>query len=237
MIPVAYIEHQLPGRVRLRVPSKRRQVPFFESVVQQLSKHPALREISASPLTGCITLRYLEPLQEITAAAAAQQLFQIGQVERQAAAGRSEGAAQPRRSPGIANEIATGLTGLSLLQVTQGNVLGSATENLWHAYSAQRILGRPDIAIAFVAIGLYQVLRGRLFGSAASLLFYAFVMRRVAAIEEVGARGHAIAAARAASFAKNSTGPEKGSKEGSKEGTGTETARSQAAKIPNPLSS
>jgi len=40
MIPVAYIEHQLPGRVRLRVPSRRGEVPFFEKVVRELSKHP-----------------------------------------------------------------------------------------------------------------------------------------------------------------------------------------------------
>jgi hypothetical protein len=60
MIPVAYIEHQLPGRVRLRVPSRRGEVPFFEKVVRVLSKHPATRELTASPLTGSITLRYLE---------------------------------------------------------------------------------------------------------------------------------------------------------------------------------
>jgi len=67
MIPVAYIEHQLPGRVRLRVPSRRGEVPFFEKVVRELSKHPAIRELSATPLTGSITLHYFEPLHPIVA--------------------------------------------------------------------------------------------------------------------------------------------------------------------------
>jgi len=52
MIPVAYIEHQLPGRVRLRVPSRRGEVPFFEKVVRELSKHPAIRELSATAAHG-----------------------------------------------------------------------------------------------------------------------------------------------------------------------------------------
>lgn len=66
MVPVASIEHQLPGRVRLRVPSKRGDVPFFEKVVRELSKHPSLRELTASSLTASITLHYREPLQPIT---------------------------------------------------------------------------------------------------------------------------------------------------------------------------
>jgi hypothetical protein len=83
---------------------------------------------------------------------------------------------------------------LSLFQIAQGNVLGSATENLWHAFGAQRILGRPDIAAAFVALGLYQILRGRLFGSASSLFFYTLVMRQMAVMEQARARGWAVGA-------------------------------------------
>src|SRR5262249_7602014 len=76
MIPVAYIEHQLPGRVRLRIPSRRGEVPFFEKVVRELSKHPAIRDLTATPLTGSITLQHFEPLQPIIAAAADQKLFE-----------------------------------------------------------------------------------------------------------------------------------------------------------------
>ena len=81
MIPAAHIEHQLPGRARLRVPSKRGEVPFFEKVVRELSKHPAVHELTATPLTGSIMLQYSEPLQAITAAAAAQDLFDAGRAE------------------------------------------------------------------------------------------------------------------------------------------------------------
>jgi hypothetical protein len=194
MIPVAYIEHQLPGRVRLRVPSRCGEVPFFEKVVRELSKHPAMRELTATPLTGSITLRYFEPLHPIIAAAADQRLFETSRLVPQSNVSDSKPAAALREGSGLTDGIATGLSGLSLLQATQGSVFGSAAENLWHAFGAQRILGRPDIAVAFAVLGIYQILRGQLFGSASSLLFYALVMRQMAAMEQARARGRAVAA-------------------------------------------
>src|SRR5260370_19305094 len=191
MIPVAYIEHQLPGRVRLRVPSRRGEVPFFETVVRELSKHPAMHELTATPLTGSITLHYFEPLHPIIAAAADQRLFAISRLEPQSNVSEAKRASRLREGSGVTHGIAIARSGLSLFQVTQGSVFGSAAENLWHAFGAQRILGRPDIAVAFAVLGIYQILRGQLFGSASSLLFYALVMRQMAAMDHATAPGRA----------------------------------------------
>jgi hypothetical protein len=196
MIPVAHIEHQLPGRMRLRVPSRRGDVAFFEKVVRELSKHPAMHELVATPLTGSITLHYFEPLHPIMAAAADQRLFETNRLAPLNNVIRSKPAAGLREGSGLADGIATGLSGLSLFQATQGSVFGSAAENLWHAFGAQRILGRPDIAAAFAVLGIYQILRGQLFGSASSLFFYALMMRQMAAMEQARARGRAVAATR-----------------------------------------
>src|SRR5215470_14600411 len=187
MIPVAHIEHQLPGRVRLRVPSRRGEVPFFEKVVRELSKHPAIRELTATPLTGSITLQHFGPLQPIIAAAADQKLFETTRLEPQTNVNESKRTARLSEDPGLAGGVATGLSGLSLFQVVRGNVLGSAAENLWHAFGAQRILGRPDIGAGFAALGVYQLLKGQCFGSASSLFFYALVMRQMAAMEQARA--------------------------------------------------
>jgi hypothetical protein len=201
MVPVAYIEHQLPGRARLRVPSRRGDVPLFEKVVRDLSKHPAIRELSATPLTGSITLQHFGPLQPIIAAAADQKLFATRRLEPQGNVCEPIPASGLPEGPRFAGGIATGLSGLSLFQATQGNVLGSAAENLWHAFGAQRFLGRPDIAAVFVALGIYQILRGPFFGSASSLFFYALVVRQMAAMEQARARRPAVAAARTVSSA------------------------------------
>jgi len=77
--------------------------------------------------------------------------------------------------------IATGLSGLALFQVTQGEAIGNAAENFWNAYGAHRILGRSGIAAGFALLGVYQLLRGQFLGSASSLLFYSLVTRRLAA--------------------------------------------------------
>ena len=205
MIPVAYIEHQLPGRVRLRVPSKRGEVPFFEQVVRELSKHPAVHELTATPLTGSITLQYSEPLRAITGAAANQKLFETGRTAPAAKKVEPKEASRASKGYLLTNGVATGLSGLSLFQVAQGNVLGSAIENFWHAFGAHRILGRPDIAAAFAALGIYQVLRGQLFGPASSLLFYSLVMRQIAAMEPARGRSWAAAAAQTAKSASTSS--------------------------------
>jgi len=208
MVPVAYIEHQLPGRVRLRVPSRRGDVPFFERVVRELAKHPSMRELTASSLTGSITLHYCEPLQSITAAAADQKLFKTGRLERQNKGSKSKQTSALYEGPGLAGGIAAGLSGLGVFQVVQGNVLGSAVENLWHAFGAHRIFGRLDIAVVFAALGIYQLLRGQIFGAASSLFFYGLVLPHIAAMEGARSGSWASAAtrtAKAASIASDST--------------------------------
>jgi heavy-metal-associated domain-containing protein len=195
MIPVAHIQHQLPGRVRLRIPSKRGEVPFFEKVVQQLSKHPAIWELVASPVTGSITLQYSEPLQAIVTAAADLMLFEISRVDSDAKTGESKRLERKDTGAGLAGSLVAGLSGLSLYQVVQGNVVGSAVESFWLSFGARSILGRPDLAAAFAAAGVWQLLKGRLFGSASSMFFYAMVVRQMAAMEHARARNHAAAAA------------------------------------------
>jgi hypothetical protein len=208
MVPVASIEHQLPGRVRLRVPSKRGDVPFFEKVVRELSKHPSLRELTTSSLTGSITLHYCEPLQPITATAAEQELFETGQSEPQKGGSKSKHVSRLPEASGLAGATAAGLSGLGLFQVAQGNVLGSAVENLWHAVGAQRIFGRPDIAVLFVALGIYQLLRGQIFGAASSLFFYAMALPHLAAMEQARGGSFASVAARTAKDASSASDSE-----------------------------
>jgi hypothetical protein len=106
--------------------------------------------------------------------------------------GKRDGMAQPKKPPkepaslghaGMLDSIATGLSGLALFQVTQGQVTGSAGENFWNAYGAQRLPGRSEIAAGFVLLGLYQLLQGQWLGSASSLFFYALAARQLAVLD------------------------------------------------------
>jgi hypothetical protein len=192
MIPVAHIEHQLPGRVRLRVPSKRGDVSYFERAVKELSRHPAVRELAASPLTGCITLLHSEPLHAIMEAAENLILFEMGGSKPSVKA-REKRSERLSREASLAGHVAAGLTGLGLFQAARGNVAGNAVESLWLSFNAHRMLGRPDLAVVFGAAGVWQLLQGQLLGSASSLFFYSMMMRQVAAVEEAKARNRMVA--------------------------------------------
>ena len=186
-MPIAYIEHQIPGRLRLRIPERRGDVAFFQRVVEALSKLTDIKELDGSPLTGSVRIRHSGTAEAMAAAAAKEGLFEIG---------KRDGGAQPKKPPkepaspgaphgdaGMLDSIATGLSGLALFQVTQGQVTGSAAENFWNAYGAQRLLGRNEIAAGFVLLGLYQLLQGQWLGSASSLFFYALAARQLAVLD------------------------------------------------------
>lgn len=180
MTPIATIQHQIPGRLRLRIPARRGDVSFFHHIVQALSKLPSIAELSAIPLTGSIIIRHSGSAQAIAAAATEQGLFEIGPEEPKKAPAPSS-----RRRPyaGLRGTAATGLSGLALFQVARGQLTGNAAENFWNAYGAQRILGRPEIAAGFVLLGVAQVLRGQLLGSASSLFLYSLITRQLASID------------------------------------------------------
>jgi hypothetical protein len=129
-MPIAYVEHQIPGRLRLRIPERRGDVTFFQRVVGALSKVPDVTELDGSPLTGSVRIRYSGTAEAIAAAAAKEGLFEIC---------KRDGEAQPKKPPkepaspgaphgdaGMLDSIATGLSGLALFQVTQGQVTGTA---------------------------------------------------------------------------------------------------------------
>ncbi len=188
MLPVAYIEHQIPGRMRLRVPERRGDVAFFERVVGALSKLSDVVELDGSPLTASIRIRHTGRSEAITGAAVKGGLFEVGKLggETKPNKPRKEpgpGAGGPHSEAGMLDTIATGLSGLALFQVTQGQVTGSAAENFWNAYGAQRLLGRKEVATAFGLLGLYQLFQGQWLGSASSLFFYALIARQVAAFD------------------------------------------------------
>jgi hypothetical protein len=184
MTASAFIQHQIPGRVRLKVGSKRGEIGFFEAIIEAMSKHPGVEELRADPLTGSVIIRHSGALEPILAVARQHQLFEVAERENRTDASSTRAAAQSERQhPALFDAIAVGLGGLGLLQLTRGEAVGSAAENFWNAHGAQRLLRNSPLAAGFVAMGIYQLLRGQVLGSASSLFFYALMTREIAAAE------------------------------------------------------
>lgn len=175
MVPTAFLEHQLPGRIRLRIPAKRGDCAFFETATQGLAGTAAVKEVVANPETGSLLIRYTGDIRGLATESAERGIFTVQRAE---AASRTP---KPAATAAPVNTAVVGLSGLGLYQVTQGRALGSASEIFWNAYGAYRILDNPALALLLCGLGLWQTLRGDWLGPASALLFYALLARKLAA--------------------------------------------------------
>jgi hypothetical protein len=179
MVPTAIVEHQLPGRARLRVSSKRGDVAWFASVIGRLASHPEIDELSANPRTGSILIRHQEPVDLLELLATESSLIEIANNPERVRPVPSTGEASAP-VPKLLDMTAVGLLGLSAYQAARGQVLGTALEHFWSAYGSVRMLRSPTLAVGFAGLGLYQLMRGQLIGPAASLFYYALTLHRIA---------------------------------------------------------
>ncbi len=186
-LPVAEIEHRIPGRLRLRLRAQRGDTPFFQRAETGLARLPDVRRVSANPLTGSILIEHGGADDApVLAAARDQGLFtaaapppsQALAVRILAPSSSEPGPAAVPSSP--LDLAAIGFAAAGLLQLARGQVVGSASENMWNAYGLYVVTRQAMPSIMLVAFGLLQIARGEVLGSATSLFLYAFSARRMA---------------------------------------------------------
>lgn len=179
-LPQAHIEHELPGRLRLRIPSRRGDRPFFEAAARRVAELAGVRSLRANPLTGGMLIEHATTTGAIASFAREHELFDLPAPVVPPA---PREAAPPARPAVFSNPLSlasAGLAGAGVYQLARGRVLGSASENLWNAYGAYTTLKQPWIAAALVGFGAYQAATGPALGSAVSLFLYALNARRLA---------------------------------------------------------
>lgn len=183
-LPHAKIEHRIPGRMRLRIHTRRRDAGFFERAVAFLAGEPGVRTVRANPHTASLLVEYEGDGTALLAAAEGHGLFEVAVP----APGRTVAVGAPPSLPGSTGPkvpspldlAAAGLAGAGLLQLLRGQVVGSASENLWNAYGLYAAKRQAFPSTLLVAFGLFQIARGEVLGSATSLFLYAFSARRMA---------------------------------------------------------
>jgi hypothetical protein len=172
-LPPAAVEHILPGRLRLRVPSRRGDRAFFESLDARLADAPFVLAVRGNAVTGGLLIRHTGSVAELVSYARDNRLFDLR--ERPTPDLARTLRHRPRRRQPIRPEAVAvaALAGLSAFQLARGRIAGPATENFWNAFRARTALGRPLLSAAFAGLGVYRTATGPRLGSAASLLFYA----------------------------------------------------------------
>ena len=82
MEPEAIIVHRMPGRIRIRVPSKRGNIAYFATAKESLSSFRGVEGVEVAPFTGSILLRCKGPVDDVTGWARSQGLFAIKEEQR-----------------------------------------------------------------------------------------------------------------------------------------------------------
>lgn len=79
MIAEAEIVHQLPGRLRLRVPQRRGDATYFGTLEHSLSRCPGVQSLEVNPRTGSVLLYHDVEAEAIAEYGRANELFTVGE--------------------------------------------------------------------------------------------------------------------------------------------------------------
>jgi hypothetical protein len=147
MLPCAYVVHQIPGRVRLRIREKCKDSQYFEELRRRLGSLSGVDEIRINSITGTILLLHSEqPYAQVADQLRQLRLFEITEGAEsgtsalarlssalatvdKAIAGSSGGSVDLRTLAYI------GLMAFTVRQIIRGQVLGPALPMLWQALS------------------------------------------------------------------------------------------------------
>jgi hypothetical protein len=147
-LPAARISHFTGRRLRIKIPEKRRNTDFFDTVAEQLATWDSVEGVETNPLTASVLIHFPDPERLFLEAAAKNDLFDI---DFDAAFGNSS---EP--------------------VVTQAAVQSFQTaDHALRRWTQNQIDMRGVLFVLLFAGGVFQLLRRRLDAPAPTLLWYA----------------------------------------------------------------
>lgn len=151
--PAAYVKHQLPGRVRLKIPQKRGDFGYFDRMAELLADCATITQLQLNPPAASLLICHAPDRNFSTIAEFAQTQGLFFVTEQQ-----PEAMLLIPPLP-IAKLASAGLNRIdeSLLEVSQG-----------------RLDGRTLLIMALIGLSVRQMSRGNMMGAASSLIWYAF---------------------------------------------------------------
>jgi hypothetical protein len=141
--PEALVSHSLPTRLRIKIPSRKRDAAYFAAVQEGLSSCPGVTRVEVNPLVGSVLVHYSGDAKSLAAHAKARRLFHVK-------------AGKARRRSIMGEVAATFGTYNSQLKKMTGGELDLASL----------------VFLSLVVSGVYQILRGNLTAPAWYTAFY-----------------------------------------------------------------
>jgi len=152
-LPSAFVSHQVPGRVRLRVPAMRHQEDYFARMREQLASIPGLRRLTTNTRTASVLIEYVGEIEPLEAIGPRLSLFTLEQ--RPHPHSLSELLYSVTSAPDqlikkvtdgrvdAAGLTAIALTGLGISQFVRGHGLPAGWTLIWNGISLIRDVGKP----------------------------------------------------------------------------------------------
>ena len=147
-LPAAHISHFTARRLRIRVPEKRRDATFFETVAERLGTWDSVERVETDPLTGSVLIHFSDPQRLFLEAAVKNDLFDI---DFDAALGRSS---EPIMTQAAVRTF-------------------EAVDQTLRRWTQNQIDIRGVLFILLLAGGVFQLMRRRVGAPAPTLLWYA----------------------------------------------------------------
>jgi hypothetical protein len=147
-LPAARITHFTPRRLRIKVPEKRRDRAFFDTVAERLATWESLERVETNPLTASVLIHFSDPESLFLEAAVKNDLFDID----------FDSAFEDSAAPAVTEAAVRSFE-------TADHVLRRWTQN--------QIDMRGVLFVLLFAGGVFQLLRRRLDAPAPTLLWYA----------------------------------------------------------------
>lgn len=151
--PSAYIKHQLPGRVRLKIPQKRGDLRYFDRISELFTDCPGITQLQLNPPAASILICHGTETDFLNIAEFAQTngLFRIID--------------QPE-------EETFSIPYLPIPTLTSTG-LSRVDESLMD-FSQGRLDGRSLLFLSLIGLAVRQMAKGHIIGPASTLLWYAF---------------------------------------------------------------
>lgn len=154
-LPKAKVVHFTTGRARFKIPEKRGDQRFFETVEKRLAGWDSIERIETTPLTGSVLVHFADAFALFAENALKNDLFSVDlddlEREKEAAVGLIEWARRQMAtfdgsvrnwtagSADIRGVVFLFLVAASLHQLLRGNISAPATTLLWYAGAMLRL--------------------------------------------------------------------------------------------------
>jgi hypothetical protein len=146
--PAARISHFTSRRLRIKVPEKRRDTAFFDTVAERLATWDSVERVETNPLTASVLVHFSDPHRLFLEAVAKNDLFDID----------FDAAFRASSEPAVTQAA--------------GQLFEMADDAL-RRWTRNQIDMRGVLFVVLLAGGLFQLLRRKLDTPAPTLLWYA----------------------------------------------------------------